>query len=563
MPRSPGHGLNEPSVGWYTSPTTTSGVTQTDPARQAFEEASRTFKTNLTSDPRKRQSIDNFSSIEDVHHAVDAARNHYDTLQKNDKVRKWVVRFSAQVQLYGKVLDVLAQHHPEYIALAWGTLKFFFTTALNHDGMICALAKGLSQIGNLLPRVDLANFLYPNEHIRKAVAELYSYIIRFLLRAYDWYNENKLQHVLHAITRPAEIRCLDLLTEIERCSNAIRHFATSSAQAEQRDMHIQQYDMAVVQRSAFHEQGALLERQMAHIELLTKRFGSIEDKLTSLSSVTIDTNQRVSDLQLSNIIQAIASPNSLDPLKSLHYLTFMTHRCRPRGKLSNVTPFWNSPKLAAWTNSNDSALVVVKGGYAFRESFKQFQVNTIQLLRDECIPTLWVLKSQELNGPNGFSGIDILKNLVSQALKLNTKFHEERLMSLNCSRVQSASTESEWVEILGAVLCGIPLVYIVIDATVLGDAFRHPTQEFQLPRTFGQLFQVLRSRAQGTIVKVLLIGDRSLDVDVASNTDFQTFAISVRSQISSKSTGLERFKNSRMNTLHRSHVRGSAKIDSH
>jgi len=31
---------------------------------------------------------------------------------------------------YGKVLDMLAQHHPEYVALAWGTVKLVLTVRL-------------------------------------------------------------------------------------------------------------------------------------------------------------------------------------------------------------------------------------------------------------------------------------------------------------------------------------------------------------------------------------------------------------------------------------------------
>ena len=31
-----------------------------------------------------------------------------------------------RVQYYGNVMDVLVQHHPEYVSLAWGTMKFFF-----------------------------------------------------------------------------------------------------------------------------------------------------------------------------------------------------------------------------------------------------------------------------------------------------------------------------------------------------------------------------------------------------------------------------------------------------
>ena len=37
-----------------------------------------------------------------------------------------MVGLSEKLLYYSNVFDVLAQHHPEYVALAWGTLKFLF-----------------------------------------------------------------------------------------------------------------------------------------------------------------------------------------------------------------------------------------------------------------------------------------------------------------------------------------------------------------------------------------------------------------------------------------------------
>jgi len=31
---------------------------------------------------------------------------------------------------YGNIFDVLAQHHPEYVALAWGAMKFLLVVSL-------------------------------------------------------------------------------------------------------------------------------------------------------------------------------------------------------------------------------------------------------------------------------------------------------------------------------------------------------------------------------------------------------------------------------------------------
>lgn len=36
------------------------------------------------------------------------------------------MEISKRVSYYGKVMDVLVQQHPEYVSLAWGTMKLVF-----------------------------------------------------------------------------------------------------------------------------------------------------------------------------------------------------------------------------------------------------------------------------------------------------------------------------------------------------------------------------------------------------------------------------------------------------
>ncbi len=73
--------------------------------------------------------------------------------------------------------------------------------------------------------------------MKHAVSELYSYLLKFFIRAHDWYQESTLHHILHSITRPAELRYRDLIHKIDECSRNINRLAVSGAQAEQRDMH--------------------------------------------------------------------------------------------------------------------------------------------------------------------------------------------------------------------------------------------------------------------------------------------------------------------------------------
>lgn len=39
-------------------------------------------------------------------------------------MRQLLEKLALRIMHYGKVMDSLAQHHPEYVALVWGAFKF-------------------------------------------------------------------------------------------------------------------------------------------------------------------------------------------------------------------------------------------------------------------------------------------------------------------------------------------------------------------------------------------------------------------------------------------------------
>jgi len=42
------------------------------------------------------------------------------------KLRLWLTGLSEKIMYYSNVFDVMVQHHPEYVSLAWGTFKLIF-----------------------------------------------------------------------------------------------------------------------------------------------------------------------------------------------------------------------------------------------------------------------------------------------------------------------------------------------------------------------------------------------------------------------------------------------------
>ena len=64
--------------------------------------------------------------MHDVVDAVTMAQKRYESEHSRSKVRTCITEFSKRICYYGKVMDVLVQHHPEYVSLAWGAMKLVF-----------------------------------------------------------------------------------------------------------------------------------------------------------------------------------------------------------------------------------------------------------------------------------------------------------------------------------------------------------------------------------------------------------------------------------------------------
>lgn len=64
--------------------------------------------------------------MEDAIAAVEEAKAEYENRSQKGKPWEWLLAFSSRVMHYKIVMDTLSQHHPEYVSLAWGAIKFLF-----------------------------------------------------------------------------------------------------------------------------------------------------------------------------------------------------------------------------------------------------------------------------------------------------------------------------------------------------------------------------------------------------------------------------------------------------
>lgn len=96
-----------------------------DLARQAFESAKAHISDELPEKERKAIFGSQAASMQDFAFALSTARSRYES-RKDSKAYIWLEKLSSRVVYYGNLLDILVQHHPEYVSLAWGTFKFLF-----------------------------------------------------------------------------------------------------------------------------------------------------------------------------------------------------------------------------------------------------------------------------------------------------------------------------------------------------------------------------------------------------------------------------------------------------
>ncbi|KAL3423071.1 hypothetical protein PVAG01_04818 [Phlyctema vagabunda] len=206
-------------------------------ACKAFAAAKIHFEQQGKLSEQEKDLLSSAHCIEDVQRVVNDLLIKYEARCESSKTRRWLQKVAETISHYATVLDVFVQHHPEYVALVWGSMKLLFTGVVNHEETLKLLAKSVAQIAARLPRFKLVSKLYPTAEMRKAIETLYSCLLEFLIRAHGWCSESKIRHFYHSYTQPHELRYQDLLQRITDCSNNILELATVSWQVEIRVMH--------------------------------------------------------------------------------------------------------------------------------------------------------------------------------------------------------------------------------------------------------------------------------------------------------------------------------------
>ncbi|KAK5998540.1 hypothetical protein PT974_00920 [Cladobotryum mycophilum] len=458
------------------------------PAREAFLEASSIFKTELTKDPKKKAFDFQHTGLSDVEKVVKDAQERYEGQRKDGKVRDRLQRFSQVIQYYGNIVDVFVQHHPEYVSLAWGTMKFVFVTFLNHEATVSALAKGLCQVASVLPRAELSLVLYPTERMKRAVAQLYAYILRFLIRAHDWYDEHWAKHLWHSISRPVELRFTGLIGDIESLSTAVDNLAMHGSRAEMREM---------------HQKIAQGNNELAALQMEVRETKELIISLKSfMSGAFVNTNDLISDIQATTIVHTLPSASQLDVNLACYYNLIMRNKRLKQGLAPSNYPML-TPALRAWSHCSGSSLLLLLAPQTVRAQLRDLTVSLVHLIRHAGVPTFWALDSNidDDSTPKLDSMEVVLRCLAKQAIQHHLIKQTEATASMLHARFSRARNVQDLVELLAICLRDVPVVYIIVD---LDSQIMRAVKDRSgsMPSAMLRLFDLLNAHGSQSRIKV-------------------------------------------------------------
>ncbi len=159
---------------------------------------------------------------------------------------KGLERFSTVALEYSKLLDVLMNQCPEYVALAWGVTKLLLVANINHSKLKQNVESHLISIGEQLGLVNQLIAYSPtdkmveyeatgmllapcaNSSSVRAVAILYASFSKFLGKALRCYARSKLASVIEAFAFPWEAKFQKVVSQIDAQIRRIQEIASAS-----------------------------------------------------------------------------------------------------------------------------------------------------------------------------------------------------------------------------------------------------------------------------------------------------------------------------------------------
>lgn len=112
----------------------------------AYRDAKIRFRAEMSQDLRKFSLVESRTCCQEVRDLALKAMNRYNSSRSDSRVKLWLHSFAQNVTFYGGVIDVLVQHHPEFVSLAWGAMKLLFTVSHTAQRFFFSHRLGLTRL---------------------------------------------------------------------------------------------------------------------------------------------------------------------------------------------------------------------------------------------------------------------------------------------------------------------------------------------------------------------------------------------------------------------------------
>jgi hypothetical protein len=401
---------------------------------------------------------------------------------------------------------------------------------LEHERLGSTIVTALSDVGEALSTLDLAESLYPSERMKSTIVILNCHIMTFLCRALDWYESSTFSRAVQSIARPAALRYDDLIKEINKTLAQVTGLSVAGSQAEQRDMHKEmlveqdsqrkfrsvmqnrldemqhQLNALVRQRSSDGDLKAVhldlreltaLVHQISKAQTLTERT-LLQELLVmkqDIQTTQADISHQLSDVQMNQVLSIICSNSRIDH-KLAYENSFLLRKVR-RASSNRCAPFWNSPQLQFWDRSPSHSSIVLSSTFRDRLNVRDFYIGAIEQLLQSQVPVLWIIEQKDQK----YNIFDVLKSLIAQALGRTASLNTDVLLAPRLRAFHAAHSVEDYTLLLVETLAQFESIYIFADAKALCP---DTIQEYR--EVFWKVPQLLRERKQNMKLKIMLAG---------------------------------------------------------
>lgn len=459
------------------------------------------------------------TSITDLMDTVCEAESRYlEQSKKRGGVMKWVGELSGVVMHYSNVLDVLTQHHPEYVSLVWGVTKFILMGVINHGNLVAQLSQALATMAEVLPRAKLTSELYNTADMKNALSNLYAHLLLFLKQALKWYNVGPAGRALSAIFRPFELNYGGTLREIEQCALTIDKIASLHVKLEVREI-----------RNVSNEQAGKLVRIEDKLHQMQRWFESSHSGLNKditkildhlnvhgpkLDQIYLDMGSikpRIYDMHFKNMVD-ILKP-TIEPEQALQRHASIIRRSAPRSSRDpdEARIFL---RISQWARSQKSPLLVLQTEPRAQSRVKRLAVEVIRLLKPQSNQVFWYLSSINPDDAAKASTAELIRTLIFQIMTIAPDVVTENANIFNAAKLLASHSDEEWFQLLLWSLQNIAACFIIIEAE---DVMRNEGTG----RTSEGLMTILqdmayRVRESGHDIKLLVVSYHRYQVLIGS-----------------------------------------------